>query len=237
MTTKPMTVGDVMTRAVISVSPTATFRQLVDLMAQHQVSGVPVVDAQKRPIGIVSEDDLLARERAQTALIGGPWHPGRREEERARSHACNAGELMSAPPSTISSDQPLPVAARQMHRRGVRRLVVVDGDGRLAGILSRRDLLAVYRTDDAKIRRRVLAGIRPRLAWNGRDGVEVTVHDGVVKLTGDVEYRSDIVALRAIAANIDGVVDVRDDLNCAIEDISIGSHLDDLRATVSSGAI
>lgn len=220
-----MTVAEVMTRNVISVTPQAPFRRVVELLRANRVSALPVVDAEMRPVGIVSEDDVLARERARHPLVGdGPAVRRAPAGERARIDGATAGSLMTAPVVTVDATAPLSLAARRLHDRGVRRLVVVDGQGRLAGVLSRADLLHVYAATDEQLRARVLDALGARLEWCEPCAVEVTVADGTVRLSGRVEFRSDAMALRGLAGGVDGVISVEDELTWTHEDITIPDH-------------
>lgn len=221
-----LTVGDVMTRRVICVRPGTGFRRVVTLLRRNGISAVPVVDAGRRPLGVVSEDDVLARERLHHPLLDvDEAAPDDLTRERARKDAATAATLMSAPPETIPASSSVAQAARRMHGRGVRRLVVVDPAGRVAGIVSRGDLLHVYAASDEELRERVLQAVAPRMRWSGAAEVRVGVADGTVSLRGRVPFRSDAMALVALARAADGVVDVRDELSWAEEDITIGDHL------------
>src|SRR5205823_12470340 len=88
-------VGDVMTRDVITASPATPFKHLVAAMVEHHVSALPVVDAEGRVVGVVSEADLLRREE-HADPEGGRFvlDSRRRRAERARAQALTAGELM-----------------------------------------------------------------------------------------------------------------------------------------------
>ena len=223
------TVADVMTGPAITVSPDTRFRRIVDLLGRNRISAVPVVDTDRRPLGIVSEDDLLARERSQASLRGGAWaKPWQLEADHARAAAETAAELMTAPAVTITADAPVALAARRMHDNKVRRLAVVDTGGRLIGLVTRRDLLRVYEASDAELRARVLSVLGPRLLWCDGDDVDcdVSVEDGVVHLRGAVSYSSDALALTALARSVDGVVDVENSLRWAGEDVLVGTHAD-----------
>src|SRR4029077_8643764 len=116
----------------------------------NRVSAIPIVDHKGIPIGIVSEADLLVQERRhELESAVGCFHISRRRKERAKAEATIASDLMTSPPIPVTSDTSLSEAARLMQERNVRRLVVVDSRGLIAGIVSRRDLLQVFlRTDD-----------------------------------------------------------------------------------------
>jgi CBS domain-containing protein len=120
------TVSDVMTRRVHVAGPLAHFEQLVRLIGENRVSSIPIVDRQGVPIGIVSESDLVLDDRRPD----GPKD-------------ATASEVMTSPVFTIASDASRSQAARLMRERNVRRLVVVDERGRIAGIVSRSDLLGL----------------------------------------------------------------------------------------------
>ena len=148
-----MQVKDVMKSDVITVSPDDTVETCARVMFEHQVSGLPVVDVQGRLAGIVTEGDLIRRaahfeEPGFLPLLGGLIFlddPNRFLEELRRAAAVHVGSLMTQEVHTIGPDDSLEQAATSMLRHRINRLPVVDGAGRLAGILSRRDLLrALY---------------------------------------------------------------------------------------------
>ena len=129
------TVSDVMTTAVHVASKQTPFKRLVELIEDNKVSAVPIVDEQGIPIGIVSESDLLLKERrreleTEPSLL----HARQRRQERAKAEGVVAVEIMTKPPITVRADTTLPQAARQMQERNVRRLVVVDERGKIAGM-------------------------------------------------------------------------------------------------------
>src|SRR4051794_34797060 len=97
---KQWMVGDVMTRSVASVSLETSYRDAVDTLTHRQVSAVPVVDADRRVLGVVSEADLLHKIEAHDAR--GPGRiarPSRRAT--AKAHAATAAQLMTTPAITI----------------------------------------------------------------------------------------------------------------------------------------
>ena len=120
------TVSDVMTRRVHVAGPLAPFKQLVRLIAENRVSTIPIVDQRGVPIGIVSESDLLLEERT----LDDPKD-------------AIASKFMTSPVITVAADASRSQAASLMRKRNIRRLVVVDERGRIAGIVSRSDLLAL----------------------------------------------------------------------------------------------
>jgi CBS domain-containing protein len=147
------TVSDVMTNRVHVATPSAPFKHLVRVIEENRVSAIPIVDQQGVPIGIVSEWDLMLKERRRELESSNDLiHPQRRRHQRAKAVGTIASELMTTPVITVTSDMSLSHAARLMHEKKVRRLVVVDRRGRIAGIVSQSDLLQVFLRSDEKLR-------------------------------------------------------------------------------------
>jgi CBS domain-containing protein len=206
------TVQDVMTARVVSVPGSAGYKDIVALLRQHRVSAVPVIDQDGRVTGVVSEADLLVKQTAPALPVGAvrmAW----RLRERSKASAATAAELMSSPAVTVTPDVDVARAARLMRDHGVKRLPVVDGDGHLAGIVSRMDVLSVYERPDAQIRGDVAtAVIAGRFRLDPAD-FEVAVRSGIVTLTGQAESRAVALGLLGAARDVEGVVAVRDRLS------------------------
>jgi CBS domain containing-hemolysin-like protein len=99
------TVGSVMTKEIVTARPDVPFKELVALMSEHGVSGLPVVDVEGKPVGVVSEADTLAKQEYRGGTAPRPWLPGR--QRRARWHKAagqTAAELMTAPAIVIRHD-------------------------------------------------------------------------------------------------------------------------------------
>jgi len=186
--TADATVSAVMTRCPISVPADAPLRTVASVLAGSRVSAVPVVDRAGTPIGVVSEIDVL-----RAGL----------EQDLDR---CTARDVMTGPVVSVAVDEPLPAAARRLTEAGVRRLFVVE-DGRLTGVLARRDLLTGYLRSDDELHADVEHGVRALLS--GRESVTVDVRDGVVLLLGRVGWRGALGALGEATAAVPGVVEVR----------------------------
>lgn len=214
----PLRVGDVMTRDVVTVAPTASFREVVDLMRGHGVSALPVVNGTGALLGIVSEADLLPKENPPGSRRGWVPQSDKAAQRRRRADGFSAGDIMSVPAVSIGPRASLATAARHLERHGVRRLVVLDKDGRLIGIVSRRDLLASFSRSDAEIRCDVVEGVIPRWLWIDPTRVTVEVHDGVVQLGGVVDLRSDADILTHLVRGLDGVVDVDSSVTYRVDD-------------------
>ena len=203
------TVSDVMTKRVHVASPVTPFKLLVRLIEENRVSAIPIVDQSGIPVGIVSEADLLLKERqAEIASSSGLFHARRRRADLAKAEGIVAADLMTSPPITIAADATLTQAARQMQERNVRRLVVIDERGRIAGIVSRSDLLQVFLRTDEDLREDVLDNIIPAILIDQGSPIGVQVRANVVTLSGEVDRKSDAEILGRLTRDLDGVVGV-----------------------------
>ncbi|MFC5720920.1 CBS domain-containing protein [Streptomyces gamaensis] len=219
-------VGNLMTPDVVSVRPATPFKEVTRLLAEHDISGLPVVDDDDKVLGVISESDLMLR---QAAVPAGPapprrrerrpwWYGGRRDETPERVAARTAGGLMSRPAIVVHAADSVAEAARTMARHRVERLPVVDEEERLVGIVTRRDLLQVFLRPDSDIRREVVADVVVGTMWLTPDTLDVHVLDGVVTLRGQLELRSEIPVLLRLTQQIDGVVSVVDGLTYRVDD-------------------
>ncbi|MFF1650669.1 CBS domain-containing protein [Streptomyces sp. NPDC058240] len=196
---KHIKVGDLMTDDVVSVVPLTSFKEVAKLLAQHDISGLPVLDDEDRVVGVVSESDLLSLQAAGHPDAGATAPSGAE---------FTAAEIMSTPAVTVHAVESAPEAARLMTRSGVERLPVVDDESRLVGIVTRRDLLRLFLRPDAEIRRRIIQDVLVNAMGLGPDAVTVHVMDGVVTLEGRLKSRSQIAILAYLAEQLDGVVAV-----------------------------
>lgn len=211
------TVDNVMTRKVVTVRPTTAYKDLVALIREHAVGALPVVDvvdAEGRLVGMVSETDLLAKERAVAAPHAASGPRGSRSQ---KARAETAAELMTSPVVTVRADDTLARAARLMHRERVRHLPVVDALGRLVGIVSRGDLLSPYLRSDESIRHEVTTEVLGRLLAVPPDAIEVSVADGVVTLGGELETSAAADRVVRLAGAVEGVVGVHSRLGYRLD--------------------
>jgi CBS domain-containing protein len=201
-------VRDLMTGDVVSVREDTRYREILRALDRNRVSALPVVDAQDRVVGVVSEADLLRAERdceeRPRALPRLPRPP------RPPDRAGTARELMTAPAVTIGPEEPVARAARLIEDKGAKRLPVVDGERRLLGIVSRRDLVRMHVRADADIREDITDGVLKHTLWV--DPSQVDVGDGVVELRGRVDRRTTAAFAVRLAEQVPGVVGVVDRL-------------------------
>lgn len=212
------TVADLMTTEVVSVDEKASFKQMVELIEQHHISALPVVDDERRVIGVVSEADLLLKEDRTDLEEHHMFESRRRREERGKAGGTSAKELMSSPAVTIRPEANVRDAAKLMHDRLVKRLPVVDGNGRLVGVISRTDVLRVFLRSDDEIRDEILEDVIHHTMLLDAPSLVISVADGVVTATGEVDRKSDAQILTRLSAAVAGVVAVESHIRYRYDD-------------------
>ena len=209
MTTK---VRDVMTNGVVSVLPTATFKEVAERLVDLGVSGLPVVDTDGTLLGVVTEADLMSKEafgprRRHVLSLVTAYLQGHDPRWLHKAAVSTAGDLMSTDPTTATPDERVDAAARRMLDLGVKRLPVVE-NGRLVGIVTRRDLLRSFVRSDDDIAKEVAARLcSPRFVPEDHH-LGYSVADGIVTLTGSVHFPSHLAVVEGVIRGIPGVVDV-----------------------------
>lgn len=146
------TVADIMEPSPPTVSPEDDVKKVIDLLREHELQGVPVTDSDGRVVGIVTDSDLIIRDEEGDLhlphflnLMGGVvfLEPLKGFEARLRKAiAGKVSDLMTADPVTCSPGDSVRDAAKLIAEKHHDRLPVVDGDGRLAGVVTRVDVLA-----------------------------------------------------------------------------------------------
>jgi CBS domain-containing protein len=209
----------VMTTEVVAVEAWTPFKEIVARLAQHRISAVPVVDADRRVLGIITEADLLLKQehpdpKADVSLI---W-TRRRRRQRAKAAAAVAAKLMTTPAVTVPPTATITEAARRMHTARVKRLPVVDERGQLLGMVSRADLLKVFTRPDEAIRSEIINDVIVGDLMMNPSRFFIDVDDGVVVLQGRVERRSLIPYLVRAVHHVEGVVRVENRLSFDVDD-------------------
>lgn len=220
-----MKAAEVMTRAVVTVPPTASLADAIRLMLEQRVSGLPVVDDGGYLLGLLTDGDLLRRvetgtERRRSAWLDLLFGPAQSAEDYVRSHGRRVEELVTREVSTVSEDTRLEDILELMEKRRIRRVPVVR-DGRLVGMVSRPDLLQLLAKalepkehkapSDAALRKAILAELR-RYSWGRTAALSVIVADGIAYLKVIVSDDRERDAVRVAAENVGGVRGVRDHL-------------------------
>ena len=208
MTTR---VADVMTTEIAAVPEAARYKEIVAILRRHGVSSVPVLDGDGRVVGVVSEADLLDRHTTRE-LPRGTIRLAWKLRQWSRAAAAKAADLMTTPAVTISPGDPIAEAARLMESRRLRRLPVTDARGRLAGVISRADVLSVGERPDKYIRHDVMTKvIAGRFGLNPRT-FDVTVNSGLVTIAGCVADQPTAIRLIGAVWQVEGVCGICDRL-------------------------
>lgn len=216
-----MKVSDIMAREVLTVPPEASVREVASLMLERRISGIPVVDAEGRVLGVVSEGDLIRRPEIDTDQASRGWLSiFVSEEEQARdfvkSHGRRAREVMTQPAVCVAPDTPLDEAVRIMERHRIKRLPVLE-HGKLVGLMTRADVVRALLQrrpglsaghSDRELRERIEAVLRSE-GWAASAYIAVEVEGGVVRLWGTVESVAQREAILLAVGGLDGVKEVQ----------------------------
>jgi len=215
-----------MTAKVVTVGIETGVREIAGLLLKHRISAVPVVDADRRVLGIVSEGDLMRRgenetERRHSWWLEAVFSTSNGAERSIKSPGRKAADIMTRTVIAVAEDTPLFEIAELLEKHHVKR-VPVTRDGTLVGIVSRANLLhglaakgsataGTGSSDDRAIRKNLLdtlsneAGIDTSL-------INVTVSDGNVHIWGIIGSDVKKTAARVAAENIPGVKSVENHL-------------------------
>jgi CBS domain-containing protein len=212
-------VQEVMTTTVVTAGEAMPYRHLVALLYAKGIGAVPVTAHAGQVLGVVSGADLTAKPARLLAATARPPLERPRRRERRKARARTAGELMTAPAITITPAATIGQAAHIMRRHRVGRLPVTHPrTGRLAGIVTRSDLLRVYLRPGEQLRAEIEAEVLPRVPGADPRQLTVAVHDGIVTITGQVECRSAISPLVAAVLQAEGVIQVDQHVTYALDD-------------------
>jgi CBS domain-containing protein len=212
-----MLASDVMVRNVVAVSPDTDVADAIKLLAEHDVSALPVVDGEGDLLGILSEADLIHRAEIGTEKHR-PWWleavtgASTLAEEFAKSHGKKVGEIMTSGAISVSEDTPLSEIATLFERKRIKRVPVVK-DGKLVGIVSRSNLIQALATvvgrmdqhdeTDRQTRLDLLSRLQEQ-KWTDFGSRNITVSGRVVHLWGLVGSEAERKALLALAEGVPG---------------------------------
>ncbi|WP_088708217.1 CBS domain-containing protein [Noviherbaspirillum denitrificans] len=213
-----MKASDIMTQPVITIRHDASLQEAVRLMLSRGISGVPVVDHVGKPLGMLSEGDLLRRAETGTERTRPRWiaflaGSGTLADEYVHSHSRHVRDLMSTPLISVPQDAPLESVVSMMEEHRIKHVPVMDS-GRLAGMITRANLMQALMhfssgfsgpgPTDADLRQRVLEELKGT-PWGDKGYINVIVKYGVVHLQGIVTDARERDALRVAVENIPGV--------------------------------
>ena len=218
-----MLAQEIMTRSVVTVRRDSSLQDAVTAMLDHGLSGLPVVDDGGRPVGMLSEGDLLRRSELGTERNRPRWlaflaSPGRLAEEYTHTHGRLVADVMTDKVYSVAPDTPLQEVVQLMERHRIKRVPVLE-NGLLVGIISRANLLRALalaapalpagNRSDEEIRQR-LARELASTAWAPRYMVDHVVQNGVVHLYGTILDEREREAICVAARNTPGVKEVHD---------------------------
>jgi len=218
----------IMSKPVVSVDPSASIAEAAGLMLFKKISGFPVIRGDGTLVGMVSESDFLRRGELGTQRKRSRWleflvSPGKAADEYVHANGRRIEEVMSQEVVTAPPTASLAEAVDLMTRQHIKRIPVVD-DGKVVGIITRSDLLRVLLSvlpdaapaaiDDELIRQNITTELAAQ-KWAGKDLINVTVNNGVVKLSGAILDERERQAAIVAAENVAGVKAVEDGLFCA----------------------
>jgi len=213
-----MKVGDLMTTEVMTIGPDAPLKEAATIMVRSGVSGLPVVDDQRRVVGIITEADFVTAEaerswgRQRRRLLAGLFDDS--QPKKARS----VGDAMTRNPHGIDRESTVTEAARKMTELGVKRLPVLLPDGTLDGIISRADVMRAFARSDDELLEEIGVDVVNAVMQLDDDALDVAVADGVVTLTGTVPTKSEARLLEELIVRVEGVVSVNSDLSWDLDD-------------------
>jgi CBS domain-containing protein len=204
-----------MSRPAISASPTTPFRELVTLMADNHIAALPIVD-DGHLVGIVTEADLVSKEaygghRRRFIEVLADLVAGGETRWELKAKASVASQLMTRDVTCAAPDDDVRAAARLLVEQHRKLLPVVD-HGELIGVVSRRNLLALFLRTNDELRRAIEARLAEPDALPPGADIDVSVADGIVHLTGVVTFPSDMLGIEQLVWDVAGVVSVFDDL-------------------------
>ncbi len=219
-----MQAKDIMTADVETVTPDTEVSEIARRLVARNVSGLPVVDAENRVVGIVSEGDLMRRSENETERQPSWWirvfaEPEERARDYIKSHGLSAQDIMSRNVISVREDTPLAEIAETLEKNHIKRVTVLR-DGKLVGIVSRANLLqglvvAGTKSAASDSDRDQRAAIEAAAAEAGLNlqHVSIVVADGVVTMWGMVESDAERTALGLAAERAAGVSKVENNVN------------------------
>ncbi len=219
-----MNVADLMTKNTVSVLPSTTVADATRIMLANRVSGLPVLDADGKLVGIVTEGDLLRRAELGTDGKEAGWLkvfllPSSVAADYVVTHSRHVSGVMTHNPVFVTPETELTEVAQLMLHKRIKRLPVLE-NGKLVGMISRTDLLRLLarklietpqQCSDEEIGNHIKAEL-DHARWAPKSGIRIDVKDKVVNLEGTIFSDEERRAVVVIAENAPGVKEVKDNL-------------------------
>lgn len=218
-----MQARDIMQTHLITAAPETGIREIAEILLASRISAVPVVDEEGRPLGIVSEGDLMRRPETETERHSSWWlsllaSPREQAFSYIKSHGGHARDVMTRDLVTVDESASLEDIAETLERHHIKRVPVLR-EGRLVGIVSRADLLRGLVAGRAEVTpdasdRDIRDAIEKEFEEAGvrRDLVNPVVTGGVVQLWGVAETAEERQAAAVAVENVPGVKAVENNI-------------------------
>ena len=219
-----MRVVDLMAADVISVRRETSLRDAARLMVEKEISGLPVTDEGGNLVGVISEGDFLRKEVDRGDLLGRGLLGALFDNRDSLAEAETVGEVMAENLFTVSPDATLVEAARTMTTHAVKRLPVVTREGKLVGVISRRDVVAAFTRPDELIEDEIREDILRRLLFLDPALLDTTVEAGVVRINGELPTKTDARLLEAMVQRTDGVIRAEVNVTWKVDDTQAGNE-------------
>lgn len=221
-------VKDVMTAEPITVGPDAPFKEVANLLIERNIGGVPVVDERFALLGMITETDLITKpgyedsSRRPMNVVRSLLHGDTQVlKKKPTSERLTAKDIMTSPVKTAAPWDDLEEVSRRLLKHHIGRMPVVD-DGRLVGIVSRRDLMRQFHRTDEEIRADVERALHDPLMAESDPRITAIVDDGIVVLTGTVAYPHDVAGIESLVVGVPGVVAVRNGVTAKTDEPKAG---------------
>jgi CBS domain-containing protein len=217
-----MNVRELMTTDLITVAKDASLKEAARRMIEGSVSGLLVTGDDGALLGVITEADFVKAESDRRAgkrarLLQWLSHDDKEIPNTERL----VGDVMTTEVITLGAEADHAEAARLMRKAGVKRLPIVDDDGRPVGIISRSDIMRAFARADSDIIAEITDHVMKDILWINPKRVEVRSEEGNVKLRGQLETRSDATLLEDLTRRIDGVVSVDSELTWEIDNTKL----------------
>ena len=216
-----MKVRELMTTEVITVGRGASLKEAARRMIEAGVSGLVVTDIDGALKGVVTEADFVKAESDRRAAKRARLLRWLTPDPEIPSVERLVGDVMTADVVTLGPDTDHAEAARVMRRAGIKRIPIVDENGRLLGILSRSDILRAFARPDSEIISEIEDHILGDVLWIDKRRVRVGSVEGNVTLGGHLETKSDAMLVEEMSRRIDGVVSVASNLTWEIDNTKL----------------